>query len=80
MLPVANPEGTAMRSTDNYTVQGMTCSHCVAAVRSELEQIDGVIRVDVDLASGAVAITSEIAVPAKSVRAAVEEAGYEVAS
>jgi copper chaperone len=75
ILPALYVEGTVMSQTSDYVVDGMTCSHCVAAVRNELEQITGVIAVDVDLASGAVAITSETAVPVESVTAAVEEAG-----
>ncbi|HEY4605126.1 MAG TPA: heavy-metal-associated domain-containing protein [Blastococcus sp.] len=66
-------------STATYTVVGMTCAHCVSAVTEEVSQVPGVTGVDVDLASGALTVTSGEPVDEKSVRAAVEEAGYEVA-
>jgi copper chaperone CopZ len=59
-----------------YTVVGMTCEHCAAAVDAEITQIAGVSAVDVDLASGRVLITSGAGVRDDAVRAAVEEAGY----
>lgn len=62
-----------------YSVVGMTCSHCVNAVRSEVSGIPGVTQVDVDLAEGKVTICAEPAPSAEAVRAAVEEAGYELA-
>jgi copper chaperone len=67
-----------MAHTTTVTVQGMTCGHCVSAVSQELGAIDGVTGVDVDLASGAVAIVSEAALDPTVVAAAVDEAGYEV--
>ncbi len=39
-------------STTVWTVQGMTCSHCVAAVTEEVSAIPGVTAVEVDLESG----------------------------
>ena len=66
-------------STAAYTVTGMTCGHCVSAVTEEVSQIPGVTAVDVDLGSGGLTVTSDVPVDAAAVRAAVEEAGYEVA-
>jgi copper chaperone CopZ len=66
-------------STATYTVVGMTCGHCVNAVTDEVSQVPGVTAVDVDLASGGLTIRSEVPVDGNAVRAAVEEAGYEVA-
>jgi copper ion binding protein len=66
-------------STATYTVVGMTCGHCVNAVTEEVSQLPGVTGVDVDLASGGVTVTSEAPVDESALRAAVEEAGYEVA-
>lgn len=60
------------------TVEGMTCGHCVAAVQQEVGQIPGVTGVDVDLATGVVAIASEGELDPAAVAAAVDEAGYEV--
>jgi copper chaperone CopZ len=62
-----------------YVVRGMSCEHCRAAVREEVGAVPGVAAVDVDLASGAVTVEGEGVSPA-AVAAAVEEAGYEVAS
>ena len=69
-----------MSSTATYTVSGMTCAHCVSSVSGEVTQIPGVTDVQVDLASGAVTITSEAPVDEAAVRAAVDEAGYELVS
>jgi copper chaperone len=66
-------------STASYTVVGMTCGHCVSAVTEEVSQLPGVTAVDVDLASGGLTVISDAAVEESAVRAAVEEAGYEVA-
>ena len=66
-------------STATYTVVGMTCGHCVSAVTEEVSRLPGVTAVDVDLASGGLTIRSEVPVDGNAVRAAVEEAGYEVA-
>lgn len=67
-------------TTANYTVTGMTCDHCVAAVRQEVSDIEGVTNVDVELATGALTIESERPVDPAAVSAAVEEAGYEVSA
>ena len=66
-------------STQSWTVTGMTCAHCVASVTEEVSEIDGVTDVSVDLASGALTVTSDQPLPDGSVRAAVEEAGYTLA-
>jgi copper chaperone len=65
--------------TREYTVQGMTCEHCVLSVREEVSEVAGVSGVDVDLSSGRLTVTGR-AVDDQAVRAAVVEAGYEVAA
>ncbi len=67
-----------MSTTTTITVDGMTCGHCVSAVKSEVGKIQGVTDVSVDLPSGQVTIVGEQAPDPEAVRAAVEEAGYEV--
>ena len=67
-------------STASYTVAGMTCGHCVNAVTEEVSAVPGVTAVDVDLASGGLTVTSTEPVDDSAVRAAVEEAGYEIAA
>ena len=66
-------------TTATYTVTGMTCGHCVNAVTEEVTQVPGVTAVDVDLASGRLTVTSDAPVDEDAVRAAVDEAGYELA-
>ncbi|KNX38964.1 heavy-metal-associated domain-containing protein [Luteipulveratus halotolerans] len=66
-------------STATYTVTGMTCGHCVASVTEEVQEIAGVTDVKVDLASGALTVTSDQPVADDAVRAAVDEAGYALA-
>jgi copper ion binding protein len=65
-------------STTTYTVTGMTCGHCVSAVTQEVSAVAGVIAVDVDLSTGRVTVESDRPVDAAAIRAAVDEAGYEV--
>jgi copper ion binding protein len=68
-----------MAVTTTYTVTGMTCNHCVQAVTSELSELPGVDAVQVDLSTGAVTVTSAEPLAEDAVRAAVDEAGYELA-
>ena len=68
-----------MTST-TYRVTGMTCDHCVRAVSSEVSQIDGVTDVQVDLPIGQVTVVSDAPLDIDDARAAVDEAGYELAS
>jgi copper chaperone CopZ len=69
-----------MAVTSTYTVTGMTCGHCVSAVTQEISAIDGVGDVQIDLGSGAVTVTSDTPLSDEAVRAAVDEAGYELAN
>lgn len=61
-----------------YTVTGMVCQHCVSAVTEELGAIAGVTTVQVDLATGRISVTSDVALDDDTVRAAISEAGYEM--
>jgi copper chaperone CopZ len=63
-------------STKVWTVQGMTCEHCVKAVTDEISIIIGVSDVAVDLTTGKVTVTSEVDPPVELLAAAVDEAGY----
>ena len=69
-----------MAVTTVYTVAGMTCGHCVAAVTGEMAKLAGVRDVAVDLESGRVTVTSGEPLDEAEVRAAVDEAGYELAN
>ncbi|QGN45683.1 heavy-metal-associated domain-containing protein [Micromonospora sp. WMMD558] len=64
--------------TTTYQVQGMTCGHCVSSVSAEVSAIKGVGDVQVDLATGQVTVTSESPLDIETVRAAVDEAGYDL--
>ena len=66
-------------ATQTYTVTGMTCSHCVNSVGTEIRQLPGVTDVEVDLTTGQVTVTSEQPLDDAAVEAAVDEAGYAVA-
>ena len=61
-----------------YTVSGITAAHCVMSLRVFNTAIDGYTDVAVDLPTGAVAVTSDRPLDEEQVRAAVEEAGYEL--
>lgn len=65
-------------SATTYTVTGMSCDHCVRAVTTEVGRLPGVTGVDVDLASGRLTVTSDQPLADDAVRAAVDEAGYEL--
>ena len=67
-------------TTNTYTVTGMTCAHCVGSVREEVSAIPGVTDVEVDLTSGRVTVVSEAPIDVETIRASVDEAGYELAS
>ena len=69
-----------MTST-NFLVRGMTCGHCVSTVTDEVSAISGVTDVSIDLVEGgdsSVTITSDAPLDFEAVRAAVDEAGYEL--
>jgi copper chaperone len=70
---------TQAEVTATYTVTGMTCEHCVASVTEELSTVDGVASVSVSLADGQVTVVSDRPLAEPLVRAAVEEAGYQLA-
>ena len=61
-----------------YSVPGMSCGHCVAALTSEVEKVAGVSSVDVDLNTKRVVVAGAELDDA-AIRAAIDEAGYDVA-
>lgn len=62
-----------------YRVEGMSCAHCRVAVTDEVSQVMGVADVDVDLGTGTVTVRG-VGIDDTAVRAAIDEAGYEVRS
>jgi copper chaperone CopZ len=59
-------------------VRGMSCAHCVSAITSAVSTLPGVAGVDVDLGAGMVRVSGTP--DAVRVTAAIEDAGYDVAS
>ena len=79
MAPVTDVEQLAGSPVVGvYSVQGMSCGHCAAAVTRELSTIEGVTGVHVDLAAKRVTVGSTRDLPEDEVRAAIDEAGYEL--
>ncbi|MFB8762805.1 heavy-metal-associated domain-containing protein [Nocardiopsis alba] len=68
-----------MADTAVYTVEGMSCGHCVNSVTKEVTGVSGVTDVKVDLEGKRVTVTAEGPIDDAAVRAAIDEAGYEVA-
>ena len=68
-----------MSFIETHDVVGMTCDHCVRAVRAEVIAIEGVADVDVVLTRGGVRVTAEQPGPTTALRDAIEEAGYTLA-
>lgn len=70
-------------STKTIQVTGMTCGHCVQAVTEEVGKIAGVTNVDVQLnteGASQVTISADFDVSDSDIAAAIDEAGYEIAS
>ena len=61
--------------TTQLKIEGMSCGHCVRAVKEALEGVEGVKSAQVDLASGSATVEHEGAA-AEIMIGAVEEEGY----
>ena len=64
--------------TITYTVTGMSCGHCEKSVSAEVSGIPGVTEVAADARAGTVTVSSAQPVDDDRIRAAVDEAGYEL--
>jgi len=62
--------------TTTYAVTGMHCDHCELSVQEEIAEIEGVLEVRADHATGQVTVTSAAPLVPAEVAAAVDEAGY----
>lgn len=69
-----------MSVTNEYIVSGMHCDHCVSSVTEEVSTVNGVTDVKVDLDSGQLIVISETEISFQSIEAAVDEAGYSLAT
>ncbi|MCG2799538.1 MAG: heavy-metal-associated domain-containing protein [Cellulomonas sp.] len=68
-----------MSQTTSFSVDGMTCGHCVQHVTTELTAIDGVTDVQIELVNGGsspVVVTSDGPLSDEAIAAAIDEAGY----
>ncbi|MEU4109788.1 MULTISPECIES: heavy-metal-associated domain-containing protein [unclassified Streptomyces] len=61
-----------------YQVSGMSCGHCEGAVSGEISQLPGVTSVKAVASSGEVTVVSASPLDEEAVRAAVDEAGFEL--
>ena len=68
-----------MSETATYTVPGMSCGHCKSAVEEAVGAVPGVEAVEVDLDTKRVDVRGE-SLDEAAVRAAIEDAGYDVAA
>ncbi|MFI5965472.1 heavy-metal-associated domain-containing protein [Streptomyces asoensis] len=64
--------------TTVYKVSGMSCGHCEGAVSGELSELFGVTSVKAVASTGEVTVVSAAALDEEAVRAAVDEAGFEL--
>lgn len=72
-LSTTNDKEALMNAT--YTVSGMTCNHCVHAVKEEVSAIPGVTDVALALETGTLEITSSAPIDFDRIVEAVAEAG-----
>jgi len=59
----------------SFTVQDMSCGHCVRSITQAVQALDAQAQVSVDLASHQVSIQSATATT-QQLQQAIEEAGY----
>ena len=69
---------TASPVTAVYKVSGMSCGHCEGAVSGEISELSGVSSVKAVASTGEVTVVSEAPLDEEAVRAAVDEAGFEL--
>ncbi|WP_081833653.1 copper chaperone CopZ [Geomicrobium sp. JCM 19055] len=64
---------------DLFSVQGMSCNHCVQAIETSVGQLDGVTRVNVDLNKHQVAVEyNEGTISKEAIVEEIEDQGYDV--
>jgi copper chaperone len=65
--------------TQEFIIEGMSCGHCVMAVRKELSKLDSVKVNDVQIGKAKVEF-DETKIQESRIISAIEEAGYKVIS
>lgn len=63
-------------TTHEFQIEGMSCQHCVRAVTAVLEQLPGVMKVQVEV--GKAVVTDDGSVTRDAMVAAIAEEGYRV--
>ncbi|ANH91614.1 MULTISPECIES: heavy-metal-associated domain-containing protein [unclassified Streptomyces] len=64
--------------TTVYKVSGMSCGHCEGSVSAEISELPGVSSVKAVASTGEVTVVSAAPLEEAAVRAAVDEAGFEL--
>ncbi|SNX59007.1 copper chaperone CopZ [Streptomyces sp. TLI_55] len=64
--------------TTVYKVSGMSCGHCEGSVSGEISELPGVSSVKAVASTGEVTVVSVAELDEEAVRAAVDEAGFEL--
>lgn len=75
----ASPEASETEDsmTKTFTVEGMMCSHCEAAVKKALEAISGVDTAKANHKTNSVEVNFSEKVPVETIKEAITTAGYE---
>ncbi|MGI6703627.1 MAG: copper ion binding protein [Clostridia bacterium] len=64
--------------TSTLNVEGMSCNHCVMAIKKTVGAIQGVENVDVNLEGGTVSVQHRDGVNMEQLKEAIQGAGYDV--
>lgn len=59
------------------TIEGMSCNHCVTAVKNALSELEGISKIEVDLEGNKAEVEGDNLID-EILKEAIEEAGYEV--
>lgn len=65
-----------MAKTIELDIKGMTCDHCVHAVTTAVQDVDGVSEAKVSLATNSATVTGDV-FDVQKILDAIEEEGYE---
>lgn len=63
-------------TTLNYRVPGISCGHCVHTIKTELGDLAGIVKVDVDLESKRVTVQFEAPATDEKIRLLLAEINY----
>lgn len=67
-----------MTTPRTYSVPDISCGHCKSAIEGEVGTLDGVSAVTVDIEARTVTVEGDAT--EQAIHAAIDEAGYEVAT